>query len=317
MTSMISVEKLVYEYPSKRALHGMSFSIDAGAVVAMVGPNGAGKTTLLRCLAAVEMPFLGHVRIAGHDTEESPRECHRQIGYLSDFFGLYEDLTARKCLLHAGAMQRLDGPELALAIDQVVTYLELNDYIDVKAGTLSRGLKQRLAIAQAIIHSPRVLLMDEPASGLDPEARSKLAHLIKKLASHGMTIVVSSHILAELESYSTHMLTVEDGRLLGYTKIETDRSEQAERLITFSLVTPFASLEAHLAGKPNVVVRSVDPLSATISFGGSVEEQAALLRDLVADGLSISSFFEEQRTMQDIYFAQLEAKRAKERGKKS
>lgn len=314
MGQVITVDNLVYEYPTKRALHGVSFEVDEASVIAMVGPNGAGKTTLLRCLAALEMPFKGRVKIFEHDTEVAPRECHRLVGYLSDFFGLYEDLTVKRCLLHAGAMQGLSGDTLTRSTEQVANDLEITEYMDQRSGTLSRGLKQRLAIAQAIIHEPRILLMDEPASGLDPEARSKLAQLIRRLASQKMTILVSSHILAELESYCTHMLTVDGGRILGFTPIGAE-STTAERMLSISLSAPYPDLRELLANASNVRVESVTHLEAVIAFSGGQEEQAVLLRTLIQGGAPVLGFAEETRSMQEIYLAQLEEKRAKERRK--
>ncbi len=217
---MIVVEDLVFEYPGVRALDGVSFAIDQGGITALVGPNGAGKTTLMQCMAALATPFSGRVVLDGNDVHEHPRESHREMGYLSDFFGLYDDLTIRRCLDYRAMSQGIGAARRRAAIVLAATQVGLSEHLAQKAGELSRGLRQRLAIAQAIVHQPRFLLLDEPASGLDPEARQNLSDLLRALAANGMTILVSSHILAELEDYSTHMLILNQGRILEHRGIE-------------------------------------------------------------------------------------------------
>jgi ABC-2 type transport system ATP-binding protein len=212
---MIEVKDVVYDYPSARALHGVSFTVEPGAVLAMVGPNGAGKTTLLRCMAALDNPTEGTLAIAGFDTRTDPRGVHGAIGYLPDFFGLYEDLSVRRALTYAARSRGVPVAETPRAVDEAAERVQLSDRMEARAGELSRGLKQRLAIGQTIVHRPRVLLLDEPAAGLDPEARRALSDLILRLSRDGLTIVVSSHILSELEDYSTRMLMIRDGRVAG------------------------------------------------------------------------------------------------------
>ena len=165
---MIKVDNLTYEYPDKRVLHSISCNIEQGEICALVGPNGAGKTTLLRNLAALELPFSGSIEIDGTITHEDPRLIHRKVGYLSDFFGLYEDLTVTQCLKYIAWCHKVNANEVQSTVEWAIKKLGLSKYKDTKAGELSRGLRQRLAIAQSILHKPRVLLLDEPASGLDP-----------------------------------------------------------------------------------------------------------------------------------------------------
>ncbi|MFM8331988.1 MAG: ABC transporter ATP-binding protein [Candidatus Methylumidiphilus sp.] len=228
---MIDVENLVFEYPGLRALDHVSLHIAQGSITALVGPNGAGKTTLLRCLAGLEQPVGGSIRVDGVDVLEQPRDCHRVIGYLSDFFGLYERLTVRQCLLYVARAQGMDADGAAQAVVDVSARLGLAGRLAARPGELSRGLRQRVAIAQAIIHAPRVVLLDEPASGLDPEARHELAQLFLDLQAQGMTLLVSSHILAELEAYSTDMLVLRHGRIIEQVRVRTHRVAQPFRLL--------------------------------------------------------------------------------------
>src|SRR5262249_20505538 len=201
----IEVEGLRFDYPGVRALDDVSFTVARGSVTALVGPNGAGKTTLLRCIVALDRPMLGAIHVAGIDVLEEPRACHRRVGFLSDAYGLYDTLTLRQCLTHparAHGMGTTAGPKTR---PQTAARLDITDKLEARAGELSRGQRQRVAIGQALIHAPQVLILDEPASGLDPEARYALARLFTRLQSEGMTLIVSSHILAELDEYSTHM----------------------------------------------------------------------------------------------------------------
>ena len=179
---MIEVKDVIYDYATARALHGVSFSVASGAVLALVGPNGAGKTTLMRCMAALDSPTEGQIAIAGIDTGDDPRGVHAAIGYLPDFFGLYDELSVRRSLTYAARSRGVPPAETEAAVAEAARRVQLDDRLEQRAGELSRGLRQRLAIAQTIVHRPRVLLLDEPAAGLDPEARRSLSDLILKLA---------------------------------------------------------------------------------------------------------------------------------------
>ena len=202
---VIKVVDLNYEYPGLRALEDINFSIAPGSITALVGPNGAGKTTLMRCLAGLTKPLQGEISVYGVDVIKSPRESHLLMGYLADSFGVYNDLTVRQCLTYVAMAQRIEQESISKRVEQVARDLDLEHKLENQAQELSRGMRQRLAIAQAIIHEPKVLILDEPASGLDPEARFELAELFVRLRDAGMTLLVSSHILAELELSLIHI----------------------------------------------------------------------------------------------------------------
>ena len=208
---MIDVAGLIFEYPGHRALDGIDLHMAAGSVTALVGPNGAGKSTLLRCLAGLEHPAAGQIVVHGVDVLQAPREVHRHVGYLSDFFGLYERLTVAQGLEYAARAMGLPPHVAQTRVAQVAQQLDLLALLQRLPSQLSRGQRQRLAIGQAIVHQPAVLLLDEPASGLDPEARASLAQLMRQLQAQGMTLIVSSHILSELDEYCTHILALRAG----------------------------------------------------------------------------------------------------------
>ena len=232
---MITITNLTHSFINSKALSNVSFAIEKGSIVALIGPNGSGKTTLLRCISTLQAIQEGSIVINDIDISEFPREIHKQIGYLADNFGLYDDLTVRQCLEYTAKSHLLEVNNLAAVVDQCAKDAGVIDFIDKTVNTLSRGMRQRVGIAQAIIHQPSILLLDEPASGLDPEARISLSKLLLDLKSRGMTLIVSSHILAELEDYCTEMLILRNGELIEHTKLISD-NEKGNSNLTIKLV---------------------------------------------------------------------------------
>ena len=218
---MIEVSQLVFEYPGHRALDGVRVSIGAGSVTALVGPNGAGKSTLMRCIAGLDQPLSGHIRVKNLSVEEQPREVHRHLGYLSDFYGLYDRLSVMRCLQYSALSMGVEPSGVPARVQQVATQLGLTELLHRHPTELSRGQRQRVAIGQAIVHQPSVLLLDEPASGLDPDARSSLSQLFRQLQAQGMTLIVSSHILSELDEYCTHILSIRNGRIESHEALQS------------------------------------------------------------------------------------------------
>ena len=298
-TPIARVAGLRFEYPGVRALDEVSFTLEPGTVTALVGPNGAGKSTLLRCLAALETPVAGAVTVAGIDVLEHPREAHRHLGYLSDFYGLYDELTVSQCLRHAWTSHGGPEREWRARVGGVAAQLGLGERLGSAAGTLSRGMRQRLAIAQAIIHAPRLLLLDEPAAGLDPEARHALAGLLRELRGRGMTIVVSSHILAELDEYSTHMLVLRGGRLVEQQSLGAGPAGAARRL-KVALAGPDERLAEVLrrAGAERI---EAEAAAARFDWRGDDRAQALLLRSLIEAGLEVATLEAVRHDLQESY----------------
>lgn len=298
---MIFADRISYEYPQVRALSDVSVTLDRGAIAALVGPNGSGKTTLLRCLAALDRPYAGRIQIDGLDTMEQPRRVHRRIGYLSDFFGVYRDLTVRQCLHFAARSGGVPAGEVAQAIDRTSARVDLSDRLDDAAGTLSRGMRQRLGIAQAIIHEPLVLLLDEPASGLDPEARHSLSVLLRTLRDEGMTLLVSSHILSELEDYATEVLFIRDGRIAQHGPIGSETAETVR--LRIDIAEPVDGLVHVLADISGLQVETVDESGAVVVCAATSEARQSLLEKLVAAGVPVSGFGVARERLQDSYLS--------------
>jgi ABC-2 type transport system ATP-binding protein len=299
---MIAVQGLVFDYPGTRALDEVSFSLEAKTITALVGPNGAGKTTLLRCLAGLDTPFAGQVNVAGLDVLSEPRQSHRRMGFLADTFGLYDELSVEQCLLHRAAALGLPASEQAAAARLSAQRLVLADRYKQKVGTLSRGLRQRLAIAETIVHHPEVLLLDEPASGLDPEARVALAETLRRLRDEGMTIMVSSHILSELEDYSTHMLILRAGRLVDQRAVAAPSDGGT---LVLRLAVADARFESTLKAEPGIAGLIVEGLSARFAFAGDDIARALLLRRLVEAGLPVADFAIERERLQEAYLTRV------------
>jgi len=299
-TPLVEVAGLTYDYPGRRALADVSFDLPAGSITALVGPNGAGKTTLMRCLAALDEPLHGTIRLQGEDALADPPATHRKLGYLPDLFGLYERLSLRRCLTYRAWAQGVPRAEVAAAVLWAARQVGLDDRLGEAAGTLSRGLRQRLAIAQAIIHRPPLLILDEPASGLDPEARLDLARLLRDLRDGGMTLLVSSHILAELEDYSSHLMIIDNGRLVSFEALAGASREQRGPVAVEVRFLPGAGDLAALlaaAGHPAAVAGDV----ATLSLPEDPAAQAAALADLLRAGLPVVSFAPARASLQAAY----------------
>lgn len=298
---MISVRDLVFEYPTGRALNGISLEVSAQTITALVGPNGAGKTTLLRCLAALEPPYSGEVVIDTLSAVEHPRRIHERLGYLPDFYGLYDDLTVQRCLIYAARAHGIATAAADAAAQKAAGRVQLADRLNQKAGELSRGLRQRLAIAQSLVHEPKVLLLDEPAAGLDPQARQDLSSLLLSLRDAGMTLVVSSHILAELEDYCSEMIIIDHGQVSGGGSIAVRSEKKAPIRIT--LAAPMEGLRDFLGKQPGVVILEVQAQGALFEFSADPATRAKLLSSLINAQFEVAAFGEDAKALESLYFA--------------
>jgi ABC-2 type transport system ATP-binding protein len=262
----------------------------------------------MRVCSGLERPFAGRVRLQDIDVHENPREVHRRMGYLSDFFGLYDEMTVRQCLEYRAAAQGVSKQKQCDAVDLAAGRMELTGRLNQRAGELSRGLRQRLAIAQATIHNPVFVMLDEPASGLDPEARIGLATALKTLCAEGMTIIVSSHILAELDDYSTHILMIRNGRIIEHAPLrEIEHGSDERARIAITLAEPDPRLPEILRAVPGIVVERADAQTALLETNGGATTRQALLKGLVDAGLPVIEFSAERPGLQHAYLARMRA----------
>ncbi|MBI1216375.1 MAG: ATP-binding cassette domain-containing protein [Alphaproteobacteria bacterium] len=305
--AMISVEGLNFDYPGSRVLHDVSFTIAEGSVTAMVGPNGAGKTTLLRCIAGLEHPHSGRVAIGGTDVAEDPRRVHRMTGYLSDFFGLYEGLTVRQCLTHMAWCHNLPAEDVGPRVEALLAETGIAHMQDKKAAALSRGYRQRLGIGLALVHDPALIILDEPASGMDPEARIALSQHIRLLRKRGKTMVISSHILNELEDYCTDMLVIQHGRVAQHLRL-SEFAARPTRILRIGVLGLGVAHLDKLMAQPMLTVVTQEGDFADCEYTGTLQDQQKMLQALLAQGVPVFSLSASGHTLQDAYMTATGAK---------
>jgi ABC-2 type transport system ATP-binding protein len=298
---VIEVRRLRKEYGTFLAVDDIDLDVPAGAVLALVGPNGAGKTTLMKMIAGLLAPTSGTSRVAGF---EHPKDIHRKLGFLPDFFGLYDDLTVREYLEYFARAYGLDKNTRKERVDAAIAAMMLEPKADSFLQNLSRGQRQRAGIARTLINDPPVILLDEPASGLDPEARHELQELFLRLAKMGKTLVVSSHILTELEEYCSHVAMIQKGKLVAAGAVHEIRSKTAgirrAEVRVLARVTEALTIvrEAKAASDATSAGEFV-----TFGFNGDDSDLAEILRSLVNAGIPVVSFGADSGKIQDTYLS--------------
>jgi len=268
--------------------------------MAVVGPNGAGKSKLFKCLVGLLKPLSGTIEIMGVDVVEHPRHAYNKIGYLPERAGIYDNLTVEQCLWYAGSIYSIREEELRASIDKLSLTFKMHDRLQQKTGTLSKGLRQTVAIMQAFIHDPKIALLDEPASGLDPEARDTLSRFLNERKNNGVTILISSHILSEIESYSTQLLILKDGIAIEEKNIGTEHiSNQTLRL---SISSPFQNVVELLQAHPKVGEVAQSNSSIDFEFRGNESDKADLFQKVIPLNKTISGLETIQSKLKKAYF---------------
>ncbi len=300
---MIRFEKLRKEYDDLVAVNDIEVVIPAGEIYGLIGPNGAGKTSTIRMACGLLEPTTGRVFVNDVNVHHDPERAQEFIGYLSDFFSVYEELKVWEYLDYFAHAYKMAENEIPGRIDEVIGQVSLEVKRDQMIKGLSRGMKQRLGIARAVIHRPKVLLLDEPASGLDPKARLDLRNLLRALGDQGTTILISSHILTELEGFCTSIGLMEKGAMVRSGKIEQIvAAESQHRVVRLAwLGDAEALIKTRIEGSAKVTGLLVSGAEGVFKFAGSEEELAALLADLVAGGVRVVSFGEVKQTVEDLY----------------
>ncbi|MGH2699871.1 MAG: ABC transporter ATP-binding protein [Actinomycetota bacterium] len=281
-TPALVCEDLHRSFGATRALNGFSMSLPPGEVIALVGPNGSGKTTLLLILSGLLAPDGGSARIGGVDPVQHPFEVHSFVGWMPDFFGTYDDLTSLEYLELFGAAYKLPVAQSTRRAHELLAMVSLSDKSAAPVHTLSRGQKQKLGFARTLVHSPRILLLDEPASGLDPRARIELRDLVRRQRDEGVTIVVSSHILTELEEMSDLVAFVDAGQCRGVHALSSLPHGGAVRRYRIRALN---DVEAPLRAL-GVLFERVSPKRVVIE---TINDEAAadILARLVAQGVRV------------------------------
>jgi len=301
---MLAVETrgLTRRYGKLLAVDGMNLQVPAGALFGLIGPNGAGKTTTLRMLAGLLEPTAGEIVIGGQVANHDWRLLRRQIGYMPDFFGVYEDMLVWEYLDFFGRCYGLPGARRKQVIDELLELVDLADKREAYVQTLSRGMRQRLCLAHALVHDPQVLLLDEPASGLDPRARVEMRELLRELGAMGKTVIVSSHILTELAELCDSVGIIERGRLVASGPVpEITRQVHEGHTLRLRILSDPEAAEAALRGHRGVGTVFVDGDVLETEFLGDDQAAADLLAALVTQGVRVASFGQVTSDLEEIF----------------
>ena len=299
---MIELENFGKDYGNFTAVERLSLSIGAGEVFGFIGPNGAGKSTTIRFLATLLKPTRGDATVNGHSVRREPMEVRRSVGYMPDNFGVYDGMKVWEFLDFFAVAYRIGRSARKQVIGDVLDLLDLthkrNDYVN----GLSRGMKQRLCLAKTLVHDPPVLILDEPASGLDPRARIEVKALLKELRRMGKTILISSHILTELADCCTSIGIIERGQLLMDGPIDdVYRQIRGNRSIHVAFTSNMEAGLSIIRACPQTRQVQVEDHQATVEFEADDEDVARLLVDLVNAGVGLRNFGEKEPTLEDVF----------------
>lgn len=300
---MISLESVEKRYGSVHALRNIDLAVPEGSVFGLIGPNGAGKTTAMLILSSLLSRDGGAVTVAGADPQVDPKAVRRQLGYMPDFFGFYESLNAYEYLDFFAAVQGVPAGKRRGIVTDLLGLVDLSHKVDADVNSLSRGMKQRLSLARTLVHDPALLVLDEPASGLDPRARVQLRELIAELHRMGKTILISSHILSELEGICTHMGVIDDGVVKAQGEMDAIRGALTGSRRIRVRVSDSEIDEAldRIGGHPEVSEAAVERGRLEFVMAGDDDTSARLLTDLVTGGISVYEWRAEAAGLEELF----------------
>ncbi|HVX13140.1 MAG TPA: ABC transporter ATP-binding protein [Pirellulales bacterium] len=301
---MIELRGLHRYFGRTRAVCDVNFSVERGQVFGYIGPNGAGKTTSMRILATLDQPTYGDALVDGFSVVNDPDRVRRRLGFMPDYFGTYSNVNVREYLDFYARAYGLRGSERTRALSYVMGFTKLDQLAEKPIDGLSKGMKQRLCLGRALIHDPGVLVLDEPAAGLDPRARIQLREMIRALAGHGKTVLVSSHILTELAEMCDLVGIIERGRLLAVGSVEEIQRGRQTRQATrmqVRLLDDATSLANWLAQRDGIEQIQTDGNSATFTHQADAEAEAALLRAMIEAGLRVVAFGSQTKTLEEVF----------------
>ena len=293
---MIEVRNLIYEYSDKRILKELSFKLSTGSLSALVGQNGSGKSTLLECIAGIRMPHSGEILINGIDIVQNPRSCNHLIGFLPTFYGLYENYTIRQNLTFFAESYKIPASDIAGRVDEIANMIELKDSLDCKIAELSRGLRQRVAIAQTIIHKPKVLLLEKPSTGLDHVSLKAFKQVLKEFRDQDATIIIISQICDEYIVNADNLLVLKNGNLIFTPKKEDDfviyllsiHSNMSDCIIKMN----------EYSGVRIIKKKSLD--SIYITFENPDIDLSDFLKFLISNGVKVLEFYKSKTWLESL-----------------
>ncbi len=309
MTTVIEIKELSKRYGKRLAIDNLNLAVEAGEVFGFVGPNGAGKTTTIRIIAGLLRPTGGEIQVEGFSISEEPVEVKRRIGYMPDYFGVYPDLSVQEYLEFFSACYQVPEGRRSGLIDELLELVELQHRRSDMVDQLSRGLKQRLSLARTLIHDPHVLLLDEPAAGLDPRARIEIRELLVELARMGKTVFFSTHILSDVAEICSRVGIIEAGKLVVVGDLEALHLQvlpqrQVELTLLDRLEEAFVLLQAqeHVSQvERNATSKDNGRQRLSFAFDGDDAALSGLLAVLVQNQIPVLHFDEDARNLEDVF----------------
>lgn len=303
---MLRINDLTKNYGSFTAVNHLTLHIPEGELFGFVGPNGAGKTTTIRIVCGLLKASSGTVQIGGSSAALGSKEMKKMIGYVPDFFGVYDNLKVKEYMDFYGSMYSMNSKEIAKLSDDLLELVNLTDKKEFYVDTLSRGMKQRLCVARALLHNPRLLILDEPNSGLDPRARVEMKELLKNLHSMGKTIIISSHILSELSEMCSSIGIMDHGKLVTSGGIDTIMQgimgdTSGGKRIHIRISTGMEAAVRMMKEYPRVVVESVRENELIIIFDGVDEELSTLIGRLIQNQVILTGFYQEEGSLESLF----------------
>jgi ABC-2 type transport system ATP-binding protein len=299
---MIELRRLHRFFGQTRAVDDVSFDVYKGQVFGYIGPNGAGKTTSMRILATLDLPTAGDALVDGFSVVNDPDRVRRRLGFMPDSFGTYPDVNCYEYLDFFARAYGLVGRERLRAVRHVMSFTGLEVLAEKPITALSKGMKQRLCLGRALIHDPAVLVLDEPAAGLDPRARIELREMIGQLAADGKTILISSHILTELAEMCDCVGIIEHGELLAMGTVEEiQREHRTQSVVRIRVLERGDELARWLAQRDGLSELRVDQNVVTLAHDQDRQAEVDLLRAIVGAGFPVAEFGSHRKTLEDVF----------------
>ena len=299
---MPEILELNKKYGKFTALDSLSMNITENSIFGFVGPNGAGKTTTMKIMAGLLKADSGGIYINGEDILKNPKSIRDKIGYMPDFFGVYDDLKVSEYMDFYAGTYYIPYAERGTLIDNLLEVVDLTDKKDTYVDSLSRGMKQRLCLARSLIHDPELIILDEPASGLDPRARVEMKEILKELREMGKTIIVSSHILPELAEMCSEIGIIDHGKLVTQGTVnEIMNRINKKRMVKVKLSNGKENLIRLLKEQSTVKEITENTDNVEFAFEGTNDNLISILRNIIMNGIPIYSFAENEGNLEEIF----------------
>jgi len=299
---MVKIDNLYKHYGSFVALDHLELSIEKGELFGFVGPNGAGKTTTMRIISGLLKADGGTVQVAGIDAIKDNQNLKRKIGYMPDFFGVYDNLKAIEYMEFYASIYGITGKKAKNMCMELMELVNLSEKAEFYVDNLSRGMKQRLCLARSLVHNPELLILDEPASGLDPRARFEMKGILKNLHDMGKTIIISSHILSELAEMCTTIGIIDKGSMVTKGTVEDImRKLNTSNPLKIHVLENMEAAVRIIKENPQVEKLSIDGSNITVSFDGSEEDEAGLLSGLIKNDVKVVSYMHENGNLEEVF----------------